>query len=518
MNLSFGFISLNSMSLLLILGSMVWVSVRSNRNSAKELLVLLGFILVATFSQFMELGSTSFETRLFWRNFSQIGIFIMCASTYAFVMAYTREKSPLYLGLIPVFYGITILAVALIYTNPMHHLMRTSVEWVQTADQVKLVVHQALLGKILVTLTTLMNLLSLIKMEIFVRTCAKRTRRQARLIMIGLLIPIVYTYLKNAILRSMGVSIPISTSFSLGVLVMIYGMFQYDFLAIRPIARNWVIDEINIGMIFFSPDGQVMDVNHEAVVICGGGAATVANKMEQMHPVWKKAIEKGANASFDIPYLFEEQKEEKNYRVTVHRLIEDDKLLGVVALIQDTSIEVSIRDSLRKRAELDSLTQVLNRGAFQEKVEELLKDRRVENQVGSLLVIDIDLFKEVNDRYGHHVGDRVIQEVVGIIQACSRSNDLIGRLGGDEFALFLTKCDAKRSYAVANRIRNRLDQEDLCIDQICCRVTVSIGGANYRGEDQQFQTLYERADEALYQAKSEGRHRACFIDTMQEIS
>jgi diguanylate cyclase (GGDEF)-like protein len=161
-------------------------------------------------------------------------------------------------------------------------------------------------------------------------------------------------------------------------------------------------------------------------------------------------------------------------------------------------------EDLRRERSLDPLTGLLNRRGFDEIAIEHLHVSRT--WPVSLIVIDIDHFKKVNDSFGHPVGDTVLTTFSRLLLAAARHADVCGRLGGEEFLLLLPDCDAMGARTIAERLRTKVrltSFNDLPRDW---RVTVSIGIAEAR-RGEALSDLIARADEALYEAKRAGRDR-----------
>jgi diguanylate cyclase (GGDEF)-like protein len=125
----------------------------------------------------------------------------------------------------------------------------------------------------------------------------------------------------------------------------------------------------------------------------------------------------------------------------------------------------------------------------------------------SMLMIDLDHFKKVNDRCGHHVGDEVLRRVADIFRHWLRRGDLAGRIGGEEFAVILPRTGAEAALEVADRLRQFIEEARLPDDERECKVTASIGVATDADGIDGLEALMKRADEVLYQAKSRGRNR-----------
>lgn len=155
----------------------------------------------------------------------------------------------------------------------------------------------------------------------------------------------------------------------------------------------------------------------------------------------------------------------------------------------------------------DVLTGLYNRRGIMNQFEDRIRDSRRYGEHLSVLMVDIDHFKRVNDRYGHIEGDRVLATVGQLLQSGIREVDAAGRYGGEEFLITLPRADADTAVMVADRLRSAIEAHSLSIDRsTSLRVTVSIGVATYRPDDVST-TLIARADAALYEAKRSGRNR-----------
>lgn len=159
-------------------------------------------------------------------------------------------------------------------------------------------------------------------------------------------------------------------------------------------------------------------------------------------------------------------------------------------------------------AATDTLTACLNRRAFTAIVEGWLDkvERGEARAQGALLVIDIDHFKRVNDSFGHDCGDEALKLVAGAIRGAVREVDLVGRLGGEEFSVFLPGADPGRSSAIAERIRECVQQAGFAPHGRPYTLSASVGGATF-DRLATFSELYRVADQRLYAAKRAGRNR-----------
>jgi diguanylate cyclase (GGDEF)-like protein len=162
---------------------------------------------------------------------------------------------------------------------------------------------------------------------------------------------------------------------------------------------------------------------------------------------------------------------------------------------------------LEKLVNTDPLTEVANRRALLIFGEREFERARRYGQPFSVLTIDIDRFKQINDTYGHDIGDRVLVYITKIVTKSLRKADCFGRFGGEEFLAFLPQTLEDRAFYVAERIRNRIAKASLEVGEKIVTITVSIGIASYYPEDGSLDTILKRADLALYQAKARGRNQ-----------
>jgi diguanylate cyclase (GGDEF)-like protein len=172
---------------------------------------------------------------------------------------------------------------------------------------------------------------------------------------------------------------------------------------------------------------------------------------------------------------------------------------------------------LERLANTDSLTGVWNRRYLLNLAEQETERCRRYNRPLSVLIIDIDHFKNVNDTYGHAVGDEVLMMMTETAMNYLRNVDVLGRFGGEEFVALLPETDSKSALITAERIRENIEQITIAVDGKLVSITVSIGVSSYQKGDANIDALMKRADKALYKAKNQGRNRVIVHHFSQEV-
>lgn len=180
---------------------------------------------------------------------------------------------------------------------------------------------------------------------------------------------------------------------------------------------------------------------------------------------------------------------------------------GFARLKQELQEAIRHSAALEKKLNLDQLTGAFNRRAYDNKVTEEMDRFLRYGSVFSLLLIDADQFKRINDRYGHAIGDRCLQEIIKRTRPLLRKNDMLARYGGEEFAVIMPETDSDGARQAAEKIRQTIEKIEFLYKNEKVRVTVSIGVSTVAQGDQKQEQVFERSDMAVYKAKENGRNQ-----------
>jgi len=186
-----------------------------------------------------------------------------------------------------------------------------------------------------------------------------------------------------------------------------------------------------------------------------------------------------------------------------------DQLEHVGRLISLASVGVRnalIHSRNRLMADTDSLTGLLSPRAYHERLETEFRRAQAARKSISLLIIDLDNFKQVNDSHGHQIGDELLRRLGAVLRAQARRNDVCCRYGGDEFIIVMPETIKSEAAVVAERVRKTVEEIAVSASNTVVRATVSIGAASYPQDVTNKQALIKAADDALYAAKHDGRN------------
>jgi diguanylate cyclase (GGDEF)-like protein len=290
--------------------------------------------------------------------------------------------------------------------------------------------------------------------------------------------------------------------------VLAHGVLHSGLLDLSPVLHRQVLEQLDDGVIVLDAEGRIIDVNASAAAMLmpdGGTADILGVAIDTLLP--GQALSRLISSPERV---LETEVDLTSYEVRATRLDAGGGSSATVLVFRDVTRRLAAEGELKRAkqemerlAYTDPLTGLQNRRAFVSRLqEECDRVRRFDQQL-SIVLLDLDRFKQVNDTWGHETGDTVLRHVAEELHGCSRTCDVAGRLGGEEFALLLPGSGADGALRVAERLREAVRRHRPAADAE--PVTVSIGVATVDPDAPDWQALLRAADEALYAAKHAGR-------------
>lgn len=470
------------------------------RGRAPEANILSLLMLAASaycFGSAQELAQTSLERALFWLHVEYLGIPWIPALWIILARRHAGRRSSLFWLLI-----IPVLTLFGQWTN-LFHLYDSSVAFVLHDPFWIVTVRRGPIAWMNIGYLVVALLYGNTLYFAGYRRLPRLLRWQAMLMGLASSFPLVAYFVYLFGYSPWGLDIaPLAMSLS-GV-VSYSVIFRLELYDLVPAARAMVFKNMRDAVLVTNLRYRLVDYNIAACALFPALDGTRLGKdidavLVHLPAIGKAFRMQGASAEIDIQV----RDEERHFEVRVFPLMQEQHQYGWAMILADVTDQVHRFESLQEQAETDPLTGVANRRALVAAME-----RHEPGEAFSLLLIDVDHFKEINDRLGHGAGDRVLRNLALQIGRCLRAKDLLCRYGGDEFAVFLPGMALEQAIEVAERIRAALERGQTLFDGEPQLVSLSVGVAACDAEENtHWRQMLERADQQLYCAKSNGRNR-----------
>ena len=294
-------------------------------------------------------------------------------------------------------------------------------------------------------------------------------------------------------------------SFTIAGMAFAYALWRHRLLDVMPIARHVLIENMSDGVVVLDAQNRLVDINPAARnLISTPAKPVIGESVESVFKNWSEIVQTYLDVRETHAEIALGGPAFQYLDLQISPLIDQRKLLiGRLIVWRDITKHKQIQHELHKLATKDMLTQAFNRYHFIELANKEIS-RVSRNPHGlSIILMDIDYFKKINDTFGHLTGDQVLRTFVERCKNSIREMDVFARFGGEEFVLLLPDSDEKQAFECAERLREKLRSPLLSNPQIT--VTTSFGLSEWQGEDDTLESVLRRADQALYMAKEAGR-------------
>ncbi|ATC93717.1 sensor domain-containing diguanylate cyclase [Pseudoalteromonas tunicata] len=282
-----------------------------------------------------------------------------------------------------------------------------------------------------------------------------------------------------------------------------------------------VLNNIDAYIYMKNSDAQFLYANKKTAKLFGQKPQTLLGKTAEQclgeeasvdfNQLDKQVLTLGKKVSGQEQFIDEYGETRYYWTTKVPLKNSENEVVSFVGMSTDTTEIIKLKEQYRRLASIDELTQLANRRSFTTQGNSELARFLRHGCKFVILLLDLDYFKNINDSFGHAVGDEVLIAVSNCFVDTVRELDFVSRIGGEEFAIILPKTDVKAAYVIAERIRNNIKK--IIVNTPFCQVknlSISIGLSIVKAEDSELDHILLRADKALYEAKSAGRD--CVIE------
>lgn len=336
-------------------------------------------------------------------------------------------------------------------------------------------------------------------------------RKQAIIYLIGSLPPWIALVLYNLDITSSPLDF---TPLALGVgeLIFAIGFFKFGVLDIIPLARDTIFENMNDGVLILDMEDRILDFNPTLQSIFPkiekeDVGSTITEVLSE-HPLLLKLVEK--NETERIEFEIGMNGNSSSYRVSQSFITNKGKLGGKIISFYEFTSEKELMNKLEKIAATDGLTGIYNRQYFDDLARKEISRMQRYGGVLSMIMLDLDNFKSINDTYGHVAGDKALIVVVNTFRNILRESDLIARYGGDEFLILVPHTEISDAKILAERLRQALEKKTIQVDGNLINVQGSFGVASTKSRSNLTpEILYSLADRAAYRAKALGGNAVC---------
>ena len=330
-------------------------------------------------------------------------------------------------------------------------------------------------------------------------------RRQTLFILAGVTITMLFNIIYVFLFENVAPIDITPISFSISTALISYGLFYGRTFDLIPIAHQVLVESMQDSLIVLDDQDRIIDINP---------AAEQLFKQPQRKVIGKSAdrlFEKYAD--LDKKYYHSRRDVLMNashFDMRVTNVFNDQEaMLGRMVLLRDTTEEVKMYEEIQELATVDSLTGIYNRRYFFEQAGKELERKNRERYPVSLLMMDVDHFKNINDSYGHMVGDMMLKQIAQISARNIRQYDIIGRYGGEEFVILMPSTELDSATSIAQRVCKKIKESYIDYNGEKVKVTVSIGltCTDHDNQKASLDLLLMQADKAMYAAKADGRNQ-----------
>ena len=482
------------------------VEQRRGQAGARPLAWMMISVAFWTVAGGLELLFLDLPSNITWSKVSYLGIVNIAPFLLVFVLEYTGRERWLTRPYLAVLWAVPVVILLLVATNEWHHWIWSSV--VPNPDPfnpIPIFYHG--IGYWIFLAYTYVILFVASAMLIWT---AVRLPRSNRAQLIAILVGVPLPWLANVLYVSGKSPVPVwdlaPIAFGLAGFALSLGIYRFRLLDLVPLARDKVYESLHDGLVVLDPQSRIVDINPAAGAMIGKNIEQVFGRpFGEFFPGLLELLGRGGVTEMPMGPERAIWMEVQVSELRNSRQVLTGQLVALHDISERKAVEQALEAKSRELARLavtDVLTQLYNRRYAEDVLRAEFQRASRYHVPLSLALFDIDLFKQINDSFGHAVGDDVLREVAARLHEAMRGSDIVARVGGDEFLVILPNTGLQDAWLAVERFRSRLSEKEF--EPIGEAITISGGVTAWFSGDEPDEAL-RRADRLLYRAKGAGR-------------
>lgn len=461
------------------------------------------------FASALCLISTTVEQISFWNIILYIGMTLSPPLGLLFIMVYLGIKVTLKRGILLLVIPFT--TVIMVATNNWHHLHYRVFELDPNLGAPYVYQEIGIWYMVHGMFTFACMLVAFILLTSRWKETAKGYRPQLIALISGQLLPMITSFLYLIGFTPTGID-PVPMILWISSVLYLWSISTSRLFTIMPIAKDTIFNSINDCALVLDESHRIIEYNQA----CKSMLLHLDKSMFGMNlaEIWSDQtgdalpFQLGTDVVGIQEFKLALNNAERIYQVRITSLEQGRNSKGLLLVFTEITEIKTLQEKLEQQAYYDELTQIYNRRAFLQKCDQDFMAAKETSSPFTILLIDIDHFKRVNDTYGHHIGDQLLVHVVKLCQSQLQEDHFFARYGGEEFVIALKGYNEAEGEALGNRLCGTLEVDQLMTPEGKLSVTLSIGVAEVKDwTEETLHQLLHKADTALYAAKEEGRNR-----------
>lgn len=481
--------------------------VRGKNVFAKVLGILSLIVQIYLLGYLVELNLDKLNEMIFWNQVQYVGVPFFPALWLLVSMFYTNRVQQLkgIKGIL--LFGIPTITFFVRLTNQFHYLYYSEITLKYFGDGISTMVLSK--GPLFYIHMIYVLVVLILCTRIYFQSYKKsegNKKNQFKLLVISSVLPFIGFIFGIIDFGRIGIDFT-ALVLPVSIYLIDVALTKYNFLEIDVLAREKAFEDTLTGLVIVDTYNRIVDYNKQSIEYFKWMGIKIEKKLLNVVINEDEQLLRTILRLENKIMYTKVNNQDKYIYLNVEPIQNRGENAGLFLKFEDVTESEVMKKRLFEMATTDELSGLNNRRSFREGMEEAFLRAKRYNENLSVLTIDIDFFKRVNDTYGHMVGDQVIKEIAKELLKSFRESDIVGRIGGEEFAVVMIKTDKEQGFHKAELFRKAVEDKLIEFDGYGVNVTVSIGLAELDIDMNNFDNLLNQADNSLYVAKDQGRNR-----------